>query len=177
MARATTIIQFLHFPTTFVIACVGNMDHLSDDYGIEEIQVEYVARDHAITHPPCTKEEFHKFPKQLGWKLQLDYRLETHGNGDLPPQSLDTLLTEWLFFGLIRVVLQEDETPILEIDQLHSGTWLSTASLKQALKKWADWEKRNPQDLWVRMIQVEYVLEKARQVVRRNCGYDRKRPR
>lgn len=149
------------------------MDHLSDDYGIEEIQVEYVARDHAITHPPCTKEEFHKFPKQLGWKLQLDYRLETHGNGDLPPQSLDTLLTEWLFFGLIRVVLQENETPILEIDQLHSGTgWLSTASLKQALKKWADWEKRNPQDLWARMIQVEYVLEKARQVVRRNCGYD-----
>ncbi|KAJ0120724.1 hypothetical protein J7T55_015456 [Diaporthe amygdali] len=148
------------------------MDHLSEDYGVDVIQVEYIAKDLSGARLPRTKEEFHKFPKQLGWELQLGYKLETHGDENTPHQSLDTLLTAWLFFGLIFVVVQEDGNPILTIDELHSGPWLSTKSLNAALKRWVDWEKNNPQDLWARMIQVEYVLEKARQVVRRNCGYN-----
>lgn len=150
------------------------MDHVLEDYGIHGIQVEYVAVDHAISRPPRTKAEFHDFPKQLGWELQQDYKLklEAHGDESLPHQSLDTLLTTWLFFGLILVVVQKDGKPILSINQLHSDNWLSTKSLNPALQEWADWEKNNQQDLWARMIQVEYVLEKAQQVVRRNCGYD-----
>lgn len=158
------------------------MEHLQEDYGIKigpDLQVDYTARNE-FSHnigPPRSKADFHKFPTKLGWQLDLNYKLDIMSVSSqgitLPsPHSLDTLLTAWLFFGLISAIVQKNGKPILEDKKLQSGGWLHTKALKAALREWADWELENPSDLWARMIQAEYVLEKARKVVRKNCGYD-----
>lgn len=66
----------------------------------------------------------------------------------------------------------------MEVDKLQSGPgWLNTKALNPALERWVEWEIKNPANLWARMIQAEYILEKARNVVRKNCGYDVERDR
>lgn len=157
------------------------MEHLKV-YGIEigeDLQVDYPARNtlsHSIS-PPRTKADFHKFPKQLGWQLDLDYKLDimsvsSEGTTGPNPHKLDTLLTTWLFFGLISVIVQKNGEPLLKDEQLRYRDWLHTEALRPVLEEWAAWELENPSDLWARMIQAEYILEKARKVVRKNCGYD-----
>lgn len=162
------------------------MEHLKEEYGIEltNLQVGYNAMN-MFSHdigPPRTRADFHKFPKLLGWQLDSDYKLDittmsSEGTKVPNPHKLDTLLTAWLFFGLISVIVQKNGKPILTDEQLQSGAQLHTKALKPALTEWADWELRNPSELWARMIQAEYVLEKARKVVRKNCGYDVERNR
>lgn len=143
------------------------MDHL--EYGAQGIQVEYVRSDHV--RPPRTKSEFHAFPETMGWRVADDYKLEIAPNAS-SSSTFDSFLQAWLFFGLVSAVVQEDEQPVLEFDKLHSDRWLHTKCLNDALQIWVNWERRNSDGLWFRMVQVDYVLERARQVVRRNCGYD-----
>lgn len=88
------------------------MDHLKEDYGIGDIQVELTASDafFRAIDPPKTKEDFHTFPKVLGWKLDSEYKLDIIevSSKETPapkPHNLDTLLTVWLFFGLISVII------------------------------------------------------------------------
>jgi hypothetical protein len=81
--------------------------------------------------------------------MQLDYKLtlETHRDVIIPHETLNTLLTTWLFFGMIQVVIQEDEIPNLLTNDLHSGKWLNTTSLNPDLQTWVEWEKETPEGL------------------------------
>jgi len=143
------------------------MDHLTADYGDTGIAVDFVKVDDEDL--PKTKAAFHDFPQRKGWKVEQDYKLEPDGTSKTT--RFDVFLQAWLFFGLIFTVVQDDNQPILKFDDLHDNQFLDTKKLRDALKQWAEWEQSHPNKIWLRMIQVEFVLDKARQVVRRNCGY------
>ena len=146
------------------------MDHLAE-HGITDIEIECVVREDM--NPPTDKRAFHSYPERKGWRVEHDYKLDIQDNAS-SPEYFDVLLQSWLFFGLIFTVVQKDYRPILTFDDLHDGNQLDTKKLNGALKEWYTWELDHPDTIGIRMIQVDYILDKARQVVRRNCGYNHK---
>ncbi len=144
------------------------MEYLRSDSQITPPRVELVTKPTDADILPKTKEAFHQFPEQQGWKLDDEYKLEL---SIVPPvMELGRLLQSWLFFGLIFAVVQENGTSILDFDRLRSGQYLDAGSLRHAIEDWIKWELNNPDGRWIRLIQLEYVLEKAKRVVRKNCS-------
>lgn len=143
------------------------MDHLTNDYSATGISVDYV--EYTGGNIPKTKQAFHDFPLTQGWKLDPEYKLEPESS---PFTPFEAFLQSWLFFGLISTVVQNNTEPLLAIDDLRNGGQLNTGGLYSALERWAEWETSNLKGFWYRMIQVEYVLDKSRLVVRRNLGYN-----
>ena len=140
---------------------------------MERIQIALVASRSRIAPEtlPKTKDAFHRFPQSWGWRLDDEFKLDIlTGEGMGNFAKFDVLLQAWLYFGLIFTVVQADDKPILQYDELVSNGYLSTKKLKAAVENWVDWEVRNPEGRWIRLIQAGYVLEKARHVVRQNCS-------
>ncbi|KAK8033844.1 hypothetical protein PG991_003242 [Apiospora marii] len=122
---------------------------------------------------PNTAEQFWSFPERHGWKTGEDFVLKP-----LPHQKceLAVFLQAWLFFGLCCTIIQSNSKPILDYDQLRDENVLSTRKLNKALRTWYEWElgqhktNEDRNGLRLRLIQVGYILDHARQVIRSNCA-------
>jgi len=145
------------------------MDHVVEDCGGVKIAVDCVTLEK--DNVPTDKSAFYAFPKAKGWKVEHDHKLELRENSS-SPMDFDNFLQAWLFFGLILTVVQKNGKPILKFHDLHDENLLDTKKLRSALDEWTAWEMANIEGIGFRMIQVDLVLDKARQVVRKNCGYN-----
>ncbi|KAK8060867.1 hypothetical protein PG996_010797, partial [Apiospora saccharicola] len=122
---------------------------------------------------PETAAQFWDFPKTQGWEVKRDFSLKA-----LPKSNcnLAVFLQAWLFFGLCLTVVQRDSNPILSFGKLVIDSNLSTKGLNEALKEWYEWElqqrgaNEDHNGLRFRMIQVSYILEYARHVIRMLLG-------
>lgn len=149
------------------------MEHLVEESDIERIQIALVASPSHIPPDtiPKTKDAFHRFPQSWGWRLDDEFKLNIlSGEETGKLAKFGVLLQAWLYFGLIFTIVQVNDKPILQYDDLCSGGYLSTKELKKKVEEWVDWEIQNPEGRWIRLIQAGYVLEKARHVVRQNCS-------
>ncbi|KAK6071089.1 hypothetical protein SCUP515_08112 [Seiridium cupressi] len=120
--------------------------------------------------PPSDFEAFWSFPKRCGWKIGEDFKIQPLGE-EQPITNLAVFLQSWLFFGLAFTVVQHGGGPSLSLEDLIAETYLSTSCLNRKLDEWANWEKAHFDGLRFRMIQVGWVLDHARQVIRTNCAY------
>lgn len=141
--------------------------HHGGDIHIQAYCMDALLQDNKAQFPQ-NPADFHAFPERRGWKVKDDFGLE--------PESAETcdlaeFLQAWLFFGLISTVVQVDSRPALEFDQLVRGRFLCTRNLHDAIKRWAKWEAGHQDGLRLRMIQITYILERARRVMQKNCAY------
>jgi hypothetical protein len=146
------------------------MDHLRAHFTtVDNIQVALIETRtrHSV---PLSKDDFYRFPEKMGWKLLGDYKLDISDATSGKTLSFDELLQAWLYFGLIFAIVRTNKGPILKYDELCSGGFLSTKKLEKAVEQWIAWETSNPTHRRTRLIQTEFVLAKARRVVRRNCS-------
>ncbi|KAH8666514.1 hypothetical protein BX600DRAFT_274639 [Xylariales sp. PMI_506] len=151
------------------------MDHVAEHHGLQvaaDIEVRLMEDLNPFQGKvklPKTPKEFHEFPENYGWSIGEDYQLEPQSRAKC---DLAVFLQAWLFFGLVFSVVRTDEGPLLRFDQLVNDKFLSTIQLHAALKKWADWEgnQENRKGLRLRMIQTGLILDRARQVMRKNCA-------
>ncbi|KAK9424879.1 putative Heterokaryon incompatibility domain-containing protein [Seiridium unicorne] len=125
---------------------------------------------------PKDPDSFYKFPHEHGWVWDPDdytLRLLDDRNAQTSDYPFAVFFQAWIFFGLIFTIVQEDGNPILGYSDLIHNNRLSTKKLHQALRKWSSWEQneKNRKGLRFRMVQVTYILDLARQVVRKNCAY------
>ncbi|KAK7926582.1 hypothetical protein PG985_003580 [Apiospora marii] len=151
------------------------MEHVAEYHGkaVGQIDVRVldpVGRKIVI---PETAEQFWAFPKEQGWEVEEDFSLKAKSNKRC---DLAEFLQAWLFFGLCFTVVQINSEPILSYKDLVEENSLSTAELNNALKRWFERELRqhnNKEDrngTRLRMIQVAYLLDYARQVIRSHCA-------
>lgn len=156
------------------------MQHLSKDHGIREPRVNHVT-DEEIG-PPKTIMEFYHFPKRKGWCIdQNDYRLRvlpvlpgasqiSTSKKEFEPK-LRRFLQAWLFFGLIFTVVQKDNQPLVNYDDLVEEEYITTKKLRDKLENWVAWESDRPPGQRLRMIRLEAILQFSRRVVRTNLAY------
>ncbi|KAK7957756.1 hypothetical protein PG988_012604 [Apiospora saccharicola] len=154
------------------------MEHVAKYHGkiigLTEVRVLDPIMNNTIEIPE-TAAQFWAFPGKQGWEVAEDFRLKLK-DGHEPNCDLAVLLQAWLFFGLCLSVIQRDFNPILSYDELVRGNKLSTEGLSEALRQWYLWELQQHEtnedhnDLRLRMVQVAYILDYARQVIRRNCA-------
>lgn len=149
------------------------MEQVAKHHGAE-IQIQAYCMDALLDRGrrieiPVNPTEFYTFPDRHGWKIDEDFQLiSTNSASRL---DLAVFLQAWLFFGLVLTVVQEDSNPAVGFEELVNGKFLCTKDLHDAIKRWAKWEAKNPDNLRLRMIQVTYILEMARQVMQKNCAY------
>jgi hypothetical protein len=122
--------------------------------------------------------DFHDFPeKRAGWKL--DENLEFKPVPMMHVAPFNQFLQSWLFFGLLRTVIQLEPG-----SSIHDGDFIrpprhdtvQTTELEKYLKRWAMMES-DPQykrGQTVRMIRAQVALDKARDVILRYCSVDGK---
>ncbi|KAI1354727.1 hypothetical protein F5Y01DRAFT_329429 [Xylaria sp. FL0043] len=141
--------------------------------GIKEIRAPCVEallkRPLKVKQPPTTFQDFHNFPDLCGFPISEGFALPVSEGGS---NSLSVFIQAWLFFGLILTVVQIDEKPVLQFDDLLNHTDLSTERLHGAIERWTEWEVRNQRGARFRMIQVGWVLDFARHVIQKNFAYD-----
>jgi hypothetical protein len=148
------------------------MDHLADEYGPINIAVPKVTEYRHCT-PIKSLEEFYAFPKKNGWTVGEDYALnETPGLTGTTRLDKLALLQSWLFFGLISLVVQDAEGPILKFEDLLQRSYLDTKKLSKALETWETYELKNKATAMIRMVRTELALEYSHRVVRKNCVFD-----
>ncbi|KAK4209671.1 hypothetical protein QBC37DRAFT_449855 [Rhypophila decipiens] len=159
------------------------MEQVADNHGdgIRDIYVTCVDDlKEPDVHPPNTFQEFYDFPELCGWQVKEDFTLMPYDQGEqyhnAPAKQVNQLskpflIQAWLFFGLIQTLVQIDNKPILTFNDLHASGQLSTAKLHDAIKKWTDWEAKNKKGQRFRLIQVGWVLDQARQVIRKEFAY------
>lgn len=151
------------------------MQHLRENYfhGVSDTAVAHVTDEEFGA--PRTLEEFHNFPRIKGWAVDpVDYRILMNGdNGPLAPEpSLMSFVQAWLFFGLIFTIVNIDNKPMIEYQELVAGSNLTTECLTERLQQWADWEGKSPVGRNLRMVRIENVLDLAKKVVRANLAGD-----
>lgn len=153
------------------------MEHVADYHGNSVLQIDDVkvldpVKNHEIEIPK-TAEQFWNFRIKQGWELENDFTLTSQRR---QKYDLAVFLQAWLFFGLCFAVIQKDGEPILTFYQLVEDNSISTKKLNEALKKWYLWEleqheaNKDQNGLRLRMIQVAYILDHARQVIRSHCA-------
>jgi hypothetical protein len=138
------------------------MDHLDLDTGgalkplYFEPSVKFTAED-----------DFFAFPSKADFRGN-ENTGEIHWS-DL--EHLNGFLQQWLFFGLLRTVLQDDDfddnhfitngvtTPIIDTKRLH-----------EYLTNWETRANRRDNELTMRMIKAQLALDKAREVVMVLCS-------
>lgn len=143
--------------------------------GIAEIRTQFVdefLREQLNIQLPSCFQEFYDFPKQCGWCVREDFTLAPSSERGEEEPSLVFFLQAWLFFGLILTVVQQDNEPLLTFDDLRIGNQLSTKHLHAAIDKWTSWENGHRDGSRFRMIQVGWVLDLAREVIRKRYAYD-----
>ena len=142
--------------------------------GIAEIRalcVDDLLQSHRAIQLPKSFQDFYDFPAQCGWHVRDDFTVVA--STELRQEhSLPFLLQAWLFFGLIFTVVQKDQKPVLTFDDLRNDKFLSTKKLHDAIDKWTNWEDQNRDRSRFRMIQVGWVLDLAREVLRKRYAYD-----
>ena len=149
----------------------AKMDHLEDEYGPIGVPVPRVTeRTHC--EPMQSLDAFYAFPSRKGWSVGEGYILN-----ETPESVVDrpALLQSWLFFGLISLVVQAAEGPILQFEDLldkHNSSFLNTKKLSTALATWERYELDNEETAKVRMVRTELALEYAQRVVRNNCVFE-----
>ena len=119
--------------------------------------------------------DFKRFPYRHGWTVLDDFTLQQSEERDMPvdpykpsePLSMNNLVQSWLFFGLINCVVQNGE-PLIKPQQLNRDGVVDTKDLPAALEMWFDHERKHPRAAKLRLIQAEFCLELARQVVQAN---------
>ncbi|KAK3986851.1 hypothetical protein QBC44DRAFT_247268 [Cladorrhinum sp. PSN332] len=127
--------------------------------------------------------DFIGFPKAHGILVNNQYRM----NNSMPAQSsersmtVDEFLQAWLFFGLLRCVVQgKNGAPVLDHDKLWKGKGehrlLTTADLPEALKQWQDGlamlHAKQPEVAELRCIHAIQMLSLAKRVVTTNLSED-----
>lgn len=173
------------------------MEQVADNHGhgIRDIYVTCVddlLKPKPDVQPPTTFKAFYDFPELCGWQVNEDFSITAYdssqharsgplGSSDPAKQikqlSKPFLIQAWLFFGLIQTVVQINNKPIcsfadlLNNDNGNSEGQLSTAKLHDAIKQWTEWEAKNKKGQRFRMIQVGWVLDLARQVIRKEYAY------
>lgn len=158
------------------------MEQVADNHGsgIRDIHatcVDDLLNDPRDVEPPRSFQEFYDFPESCGWKVKEDFtlgsstKLGKQRSGALQ-QSKPFLIQAWLFFGLIQTIVQIDNKPVLSFDELVVRGQLSTAKLHDAIRRWTEWEADHKKGLRFRMIQVGWILDLARQVIRKEYAYD-----
>ncbi|KAM7216552.1 hypothetical protein V8F06_008080 [Rhypophila decipiens] len=164
------------------------MEQVADNHGegIKDIYVSCVDDlKEPDVDPPQTFQEFYDFPELCGWQVKEDFTIMTYDPPRQPQNeqypnaptkqvnqlSKPFLIQAWLFFGLVQTIVQIDNKPILSFDDLHASGQLSTAKLHDAIRKWTEWEAKNRKGQRFRLIQVGWVLDLARQVIRKEFAY------
>ncbi len=145
------------------------MNHLDDEYGDCGVNVHRVKPTRQNIAFPKDYASFHAFPSHMGWYIDDNYKLHPRTARGESSEPWASFLQSWLFFGLIFTLVRTN-TELLTYDDLVQDQSVDTKNLRQALEKWAAWEKANKSGIEFRMIWVEMVLDKARQVVRNNCA-------
>ncbi|OTA66069.1 hypothetical protein K449DRAFT_403533 [Hypoxylon sp. EC38] len=141
------------------------MQHLTDSLGDQRISVGLAAKP---CDPPTDPTAFHDFPARRGYRISRDFTIESDGSEY--NRDYASFMQEWLFFGLILTTVRTYETSFITRDQLISNDHVTTGTLSKALDDWEEFEARNQSGIEYRMIQTEYVLERARQIIRKNCA-------
>ncbi|KAI1412840.1 hypothetical protein F5Y13DRAFT_43116 [Hypoxylon sp. FL1857] len=141
------------------------MQHLTDSLGDQRINVGLAV---SPCNPPTDPTAFHGFPARRGYQITQDFIVEPDGSER--NRDYASFMQEWLFFGLILTAVRTDGKPFITCEQLISGDYITTEPLSKALDDWEEYEARNQSGIEYRMIQTEYVLERARQVIRKNCA-------
>ncbi|KAI3318587.1 hypothetical protein HD806DRAFT_511259 [Xylariaceae sp. AK1471] len=147
-------------------------------FGIRDIIRAPCVDDVQNFEPPKNFEDFHNFPKAHGFPIKPDFTIDVETK---PAQNLSAFIQAWLFFGLIFTVIQENERPVLNFEQLLDGEDiknqnrtrnLSTKYLHRAIGEWTNWEVSKQDGVRIRMIKIGWVLDLARQVIQKNFAYD-----
>ncbi|KAI1451197.1 hypothetical protein F4805DRAFT_476372 [Annulohypoxylon moriforme] len=157
------------------------MDHVAEHHGNEIAVIRARCVDDLLLSrgdEECPKniKDFFEFPERCGWVVSDDYVLTSLPSDKGYPKAprhknLSFLLEAWLFFGLIYTIVQVDGKPLVKFSKLVSGSYLSTKHLHEDLEAWAKWEAAHEDSLRFRMVQVGWILDHARQVLRKNCAY------
>jgi hypothetical protein len=155
------------------------MDHLRAprEFGSIGIAVPLVTQKIRCT-PIRSLEDFYNFPGNNGWSVEKEkYALSNNALGGSKSLLKSELLQSWLFFGLISFVVQGQDGPLLEFEDLLDEEslnldFLSTQKLPKALDDWEQWEMKNKETAKVRMVRAELALEYAHRIVRKNCAFD-----
>ncbi|KAI1780621.1 hypothetical protein F4818DRAFT_12173 [Hypoxylon cercidicola] len=151
--------------------------------------MEHVAEDHGdeirLIKAPCNKdlkkelnniklptniEEFYAFPEKCGWEVTEKFELKPLKKSGRQ-RDIIFLLQAWLFFGLMNTVVQINGNPLAKPNKLLNSLYLSTKHLHENLSKWAEWQGKHQDGLRFRMVQAGWILDYARQVIRKTCAF------
>ncbi|OTA96596.1 hypothetical protein M434DRAFT_8791 [Hypoxylon sp. CO27-5] len=145
------------------------MQHLTDSLGDQDIPVALAAKP---CEPPTDPTRFHEFPGKRGYRITQDFRIEEDESDR--QRNYASFMQEWLFFGLILTTVRpgsgSTEGPFITREQLTLSHNVTTQDLPAALDQWEQYEARKLPGIEYRMIQTAYVLERARQIIRKNCA-------
>lgn len=120
--------------------------------------------------------DFHDFPeKRAGWELDENFQFTPIKGMRVVP--FKTFLQSWLFFGLLKTVIQLGDENAIKLDEFRRppiNYTVQTTELERYLNLWAERENnpayKNGQTL--RMIRAQVALDKARKVVLAYCSVD-----
>ncbi|KAH7244422.1 uncharacterized protein BKA55DRAFT_573882 [Fusarium redolens] len=155
-----------------------HLRHVYDSKWLRTVTVGYFdTLDNCCStkHLNWTYDNFVSFPKQHGYRIDENYRLQESGQLssciDLERPALDQA---WLFFQLIYCVVRNEKQPFLARNKLVSEGKLDTTKLPGALNKWhdhmQDLHKKDPGAAIMRFLEANQILELAKQVVLANLA-------
>lgn len=149
------------------------MDHLGNIVSNDDFRPRYLKN----IYDPESSYNFHDFPEErAGWRANGE-------SGFQPIQGMEVtpfrqFLQSWLFFGLLKTVIQLPEDQTFQDSQFVDGLYINTIYLREYLNKWADWEYSQAQkgtlNQSLRMIRAQVALDRAREVVLQCCSVDGK---
>src|SRR4051794_21975013 len=101
------------------------MEHLQDIVGHSVQAVQLVANRDQFIPNQCTFNKFHEFPGTMNWRICENYTLTPHEDvtdaRQPGPRHLGSFLQAWLWFGLIYTVVQDNNGPLLNDNDLIEG--------------------------------------------------------
>lgn len=110
-------------------------------------------------------DDFFTIPERFGWSEST----ETFSD---PQTSLNAFLQQWLFFGLLHTVLQDDQ---FRENEFIVDDRINTKRLKHYLSTWEQRANAGDKGMTMRMIRAQLALDRARDVVSRYCSLEWKK--
>ena len=140
----------LHYTTSWT-----RMDHLGLQLG-DVFRPQYYVSSKTFQ----TGEDFFAFPKRCEWN-------ESTGKFSNPDTNFNEFLQQWLFFGLLKTVLQDSN--FNEHNFVRDG-YINTGLLPTYLLRWEERAKASKNGITMQMINAQLALDRSREVVSKYCS-------
>ncbi|KAF2105388.1 hypothetical protein BDV96DRAFT_608286 [Lophiotrema nucula] len=137
------------------------MDHLG--LGLDVFRPRYFKP--AVRFDPTSKEyDFFTFPSKK-------YKWNEEGRFDEAGHNINEMLQQWLFFGLLSTVLNDEN---FNQNLFHKDGSILTTQLELTLQEWEEREQNDERGRTMRMIRAQLALDKARETIQVLCSDDAK---